>query len=167
VVTHSPEVAQGGGSSYDRNWHVYVKQVGASGALQVARGEDNESSPCWSPDGSQIAFLRSAAIFLVSALGGAERKLLDFSGAGDGQLSWSPDGKWLCVARDATASAGAGALFLIPLEVGTPRQITRPRAPAYDYCPAFSRVGHSLAYSSCHGVASAATDSRLPTPEPP
>ena len=71
-------------------------------------------SPCWSPDGSRLAFLSQRSgfneIWLVNPDGSDPRQLtqarLDF-----GDISWSPDGKWLA----ATANRG-GALDLVQLD---------------------------------------------------
>ena len=47
---------------------------------------------------------------------------------------------------------GNWALFLIPLEGGTPRQITAAKAPDVDLAPAFSPEGRRLAYVACSGL---------------
>jgi hypothetical protein len=49
--------------------------------VRLTSGPGDDLSPAWSPDGRSIAFLRisynntAVAIYLVPALGGAERKL--------------------------------------------------------------------------------------------
>src|SRR4029077_10792574 len=64
------------------NEDIYVLMVGADNSLPVTRHPARDVSPAWRPDGSQIAFARmesdSASIYLVSPLGGSERKLADF-----------------------------------------------------------------------------------------
>jgi len=66
---------------------------------QFTYGDQNDTSPCWSPDGQQIAFLsnrkdpeKPAQIYLIPADGGEARQLCEIEGA-IGELSWSPDGK--------------------------------------------------------------------------
>lgn len=68
---------------------------------QFTYGDHSDSSPCWSPDGSQIAFLsnrkdaeKPAQIYLIPTDGGEARQLCEIEGA-IGDLSWSPDGKKL------------------------------------------------------------------------
>ena len=64
----------------DRRDHVYVLTVADKKVNQITSGPYDDSSPAWSPDGSQIAFVsnrtenpdsnRNTDIFLVSAEGG-------------------------------------------------------------------------------------------------
>ena len=69
-------------------------------------------APCWSPDGRRIAFGhpggggKTGAISLVSVLGGPAQTLAELPGLTPG-FSWSPDGKWLAVARSRQAGASA------------------------------------------------------------
>lgn len=68
---------------------------------QFTLGDQSDSSPCWSPDGDQIAFLsnrkdaeKPAQIYLIPADGGEARQLCEIDGT-ISNLSWSPDGKKL------------------------------------------------------------------------
>ena len=73
----------------------------AGGAAREITAGPRDSSPRWSPDGKQIAFVRSidkdgrpqpAQIYLLSMDGGEARPLTDLpKGAGD--PTWSPDGR--------------------------------------------------------------------------
>ncbi|MCA9934873.1 MAG: PD40 domain-containing protein, partial [Anaerolineales bacterium] len=72
---------------------------------QFTYGDHVDSSPRWSPDGSQIAFLsnrkdgKSAQIYLIPVDGGEARPLTDLKGS-IGGFQWSPDGKnLLCAFR--------------------------------------------------------------------
>ena len=60
---------------------LYVKVIGSERLLQLTKRPADFIFPAWSPDGRQIAFARMAqqgsGIYLVSPLGGAERKLAD------------------------------------------------------------------------------------------
>lgn len=78
-----------------------------SRALRVepfTAGEVLDSSPRWSPDGSQIAFIRKRLekkeekpqVYLILSEGGEARQLTQLEQGADG-VEWSPDGKWLAV----------------------------------------------------------------------
>jgi Tol biopolymer transport system component/DNA-binding winged helix-turn-helix (wHTH) protein len=135
---------------------IYVKLVGASNPVRLTTDPAPERWPAWSPDGKRIAFQRNRpgapGIWLVSPLGGAEEKLADVRAMG--QMSWSPDGKWLAAAL-APAKSNAdnvGDLFLVPVDGGEPRRLSSPKAPAFDIDASFSPNGRLLAYSSCASV---------------
>jgi Tol biopolymer transport system component len=100
------------------------------------------AAPYWGDIGA-------AGIYLVSPLGGQERKLSDFP-AGL-QLSWSPDGRWLAAPKGRSGTEPPGGIYLIPAAGGEPRALTFPKAPAFDISPSFSPDGGALAYASCSG----------------
>jgi Tol biopolymer transport system component/serine/threonine protein kinase len=158
------------------NFDIWLKLIGASEARRLTTDPADDMGPSWSPDGRYIAFHRgrlgaSASIYLMSSLGGAERKLSDlpasgsettwFRGAAVPQLAWSPDGRWLAVARARApyeTSDTAGGIHLIPIDGGEARPITAPKAPGLDRDPAFAPDGQRLAYASCEGPAFAPCD---------
>ena len=131
---------------------LYVKLLGAGTPLRLGGG-GVIGKPAWSPDGRQIAFPRrragSVGIFLIPALGGAERKLAEastrFSPMGV-SLDWSPDGKYLAV-PDGASSQESQAIYLISVDSGDKRRLT-PRAPQflYDEMPAISPDGRAVAF---------------------
>jgi Tol biopolymer transport system component len=135
------------------NFDIYVKLVGESNALRLTTAPVSEVWPAWSPDGRRIAFQRNApgapAIWLVSPLGGADQKLADVQAMG--QMSWSPDGKWLAVARGISYGdvGNVRGIFLAPVDGGEPRRLTDPKPPAFDFHPSFSPKERLLAYVTC------------------
>jgi Tol biopolymer transport system component len=142
------------------NFDIYLKLVGASGPpLRLTTDPASDAGPAWSPDGRQIAFRRTArvagpwaasqkdaAVMVVPALGGPERKVARLSGTGGAGLSWTPDGKWLATADADTQ--GLNGIFLLPVERGERRRLTSNPHFA-DICPALSWDGRFLAYASC------------------
>ena len=141
------------------NRDIYVKLIGTGGPpLRLTTDPADDYSPRWSPDGRFIAFLRDlapekAAVLLIPALGGPERKIaeiLTMSAARDLPgpfLAWSPDGKSLVISARESGT-GPCALFLLSIDSGEKQQLTSPPAQSLgDSTPAFSPDGRTLAFS--------------------
>ncbi|MPZ21044.1 MAG: protein kinase [Luteitalea sp.] len=159
-----------------RDFDIWLKLIGSSEARRLTTDPLDDMGPSWSPDGRYIAFHRgrrgeTASIYLMSPLGGAERKLTDlpaagsntswFRGAAVPQLAWSPDGRWLAVARARApheTAPEAGSIHLVPIDGGEPHPITAPKAPEWHRDPTFSPDGRHLAYASCASGAFAPCD---------
>lgn len=160
--TFSPDgtqVAFSWNGEREDNYDIYVMTVGSSGVRRLTSDPAAETIPVWSPDGKEIAFLRDhpgggTNVYSVLSAGGGERKLSDFRIAGgpSARIAWSPDQRWIVGRPDMAedlARNGSWALYLIPLGSGTPRRLTRAKAPDIDLTPAFSPDGLRLAYVAC------------------
>jgi Tol biopolymer transport system component len=142
--------------------------VGGSEARRLTTDPATDLFPAWSPDGKEIAFVRAPAdgppgkapgsLYVVSPMGGPERRLTDFLSYG--WAAWSPDGRWLAISRhraDGETAPELGGIQLVAVGGGESRPLTSPQPPAIDTSPAFSPDGQSLAYIRCDdaGTASA------------
>jgi dipeptidyl aminopeptidase/acylaminoacyl peptidase len=85
-----------------RSTRIWAMNVDGSNVHALTQG-DSDSSPHFSPDGKQIAFVREkdgdTNIFLLPLNGGEPRQLTHVS-TGVSDPLWSPDGKWIAFSTD-------------------------------------------------------------------
>src|SRR6185437_15249034 len=119
-------------------WHrgLPLQQTGVCGLYPswvATRGQlsDEGWSASVSPDGSQIVFLKGAAIaeagqeiWLMRADGSDQRKLMSFPEGAFGSPVWSPDGRWIAYVKFRTGpDTEEGWIELFNLEHGTRRVV--------------------------------------------
>ena len=145
------------------NPDIYVKLVDAGAPLRLTNNPATETGPAWSPDGRYVAFVRYAkddsGIFMIPALGGAERQLLSANAAGfkgglANSLAWVPDGKYLVFSASETEQTPS-KLFKLSLETLEKQRLTSPCADCSgDADPVFSPDGTWLAFAEFKSKAS-------------
>src|SRR5262249_42134882 len=81
----------------DGRGHVFIKAAPDASATQITRGRGSERAPAWSPDESQLAFVRvedsGCTIWIEAADGRDARALMPCLAADEFRMSWSPDGQ--------------------------------------------------------------------------
>lgn len=97
--------------------------VGPESLVQLTSSPSLDAFPAWSPDGSRLAYSsdRTGTFELhvrVTGAGGT-REALTSDGQRNVQPSWSPDGT-----RLAYHSARRGGIWVVPVEGGTPQQLS-------------------------------------------
>lgn len=72
--------------------------------------DDQSGSPCWSPDGSRIAFYSKRAggtnLFVMSSNGADQTQITRHGKALPAPYRWSPDGKFIIYGYDAGSNGG-------------------------------------------------------------
>jgi Tol biopolymer transport system component len=102
------------------------------------------TSPAWSPDSRQIAFVQLVEsddryhIVVVNADGTGRRQLTSGT-TNDIEPQWSPDGKTIAFLSDPNAVnaalSGQYLLTVVPAQGGQPRGITSPEGQAFQWAP--------------------------------
>lgn len=136
------------------NRNIYLQRVEDGRLTQLTSDRRADIQPNWSPDSSQIAFLREATrsgypydVMIVPARGGEPRQI----GESWGGLAWSPDGKYLVI-TEILEGLAQSRLALIPIEGGPSQLISPPPTPndsrtvIFEGDPRFSRDGKFLAF---------------------
>jgi Tol biopolymer transport system component/DNA-binding winged helix-turn-helix (wHTH) protein len=150
------------GGSED-NGDIYVKLLGAEQPLRLTTDPAAESDPAWSPDGHDIAFLRqsakTAALCVISSLGGGERKLADIFPYRPvvigNTLNYSPDGKLLAL-PDKQSQEEPFSIYTFAVQSGEKTKLTSPPAGSVgDLFPAYSPNSQTLAFVRSVSIAAA------------
>ncbi len=114
-------------------------------AKRLTTGAGVETSPVFSPDGTQIAFTGeydgNTDVFVMPAAGGTPRRLT-WHPAPDTVLGWTPDGKRILFTSPRTAYSRFAELFTVGLDGGLPEKVPLPMG----YEAAYSPDGSRLAY---------------------
>ena len=148
------------GNDKEYQFDLYIKQVGQEHVVQLTHHPAAFLGASWSPDGRFIAFMRQAepeasGIYLISPLGGTERKVASITPYGSFEplgVSWSPDGKWLAfskansLAMKADSPPGHFSIHLVNVETSEERVVPDPSNDcANTWQAAFSPDGKYLA----------------------
>ncbi|HVU26887.1 MAG TPA: hypothetical protein VHG71_04035 [Verrucomicrobiae bacterium] len=82
---------------------VWVANADGSNLKQLTHTPEDESSPCWSPDGKWICFATRIAerrvLAKIPASGGDIQRLPTPGALNPTEPDWSPDGKWIAFTR--------------------------------------------------------------------
>jgi serine/threonine protein kinase/Tol biopolymer transport system component len=132
----------------DESCGIYTTVIDGEKSLRLTRNE-GDCCPRWSPDGKQIAFSRQVgggtAVYLISALGGSERRIYIGPFTYDVDLDWSPDGKVLAITQTSPGK-NSGRIALLSLADSTTRPLTVPPGQYSDDGPVFSPDDSTIAF---------------------
>jgi Tol biopolymer transport system component len=135
------------GADQDNSTDICVKAVAAETIQRVVATSAVEGSPAWSPDGKEIAFTRNArtkeqGIFIVSRIGGAERRVSESGTA----VAWAPDGKSVLVRDRLHEEPAPSGIFQVDLGSLQRRRLTNPRVGGGDWYFDVSPNGKTVAF---------------------
>lgn len=147
------------GYEKEYQFDLYIKQVGRERVVPLTHHPAVFLASAWSPDGRFIAFKREAepeasGVYLISALGGAERKLASikpFGGPEAIAVNWSSDSKWVAFSEassphEIASSPEHYSIHLVNVETYEERTVQSPASECVDTLhPAFSPDGKYLA----------------------
>jgi Tol biopolymer transport system component len=136
--------------AFHKDGDIFVKPVDGEALLQLTHTPDTDGAPAWSPDGRHIAFVRNASgIYLISPLGGGERKIAETHMAPEPYLemmAWTVDSRSLIISE--RTSQVSRSLVRVSIETGRKEQITRPPPSGLgDHWPIVSPDGQTLAFA--------------------
>jgi len=97
---------------------LYVCNADRTGLTRLTRSREDESSPCWSPDGKWICFAAKIkerrSLCKISASGGEVQRIPTSGVINPTEPDWSPDGKWIVF----TAMMGGFGICVVPSQGG-------------------------------------------------
>lgn len=150
-------------SSRDGDYEVYVVDYGGDEPTNLTGHPDYDIVGAWSPDGRRFAFMSTRGfelggddgpfpghVYVVGIDGSGLRQVTRSPLTSSlGPTDWSPDGRWLTIARE---SDGQLDVFLLDVESGVERRVTSE--PSSEYAATFSNDGTRLAFHAEDGVGS-------------
>ena len=110
---------------------LYVANADGSGPKRLTRSREDESSPCWSPDGQWICYATRIndrrVLCRVPAAGGDAQRIPTSGVSSPTEPDWSPDGKWIAF----TAQMGGFELCVVPAAGGTATVLVSGEDPSW------------------------------------
>jgi dipeptidyl aminopeptidase/acylaminoacyl peptidase len=140
--------------------HIGIFDVATKTAKMITKGNVDDGSPSWSPDGTSIAFLSKRGhpdpdrtsnedLWVVEAREGAEPRPLTRTPEGEsGRPAWSPDGSRIAVGmgdNDRNAMYAMNKLIVVP---SNPPASAGPASKPATYMPSLDRAVSNFAWSA-------------------
>ena len=110
---------------------LYVCNTDGSGLRRLTKSREDESSPCWSPDGQWICYADKSkerrSLWKVSPGGGAPVRISTSGVSNPTEPDWSPDGKWIVF----TAQMGGFEICVVPASGGSATPLVGGEDPSW------------------------------------
>jgi TolB protein len=118
--------------SKDGATDLYVGNADGSGLRRLTTSREDESSPCWSPDGQWICYAgkkdERRALWKISPSGGTPVRIPTTGVSSPSEPDWSPDGKWIVF---TTARRGGFDICVVPATGGTATVLVGGEDPSW------------------------------------
>ena len=110
---------------------VWVGDADGTNLKQLTATPEDESSPCWSPDGQWICFATRVSerrvLAKVPAGGGAIQRIPTAGAPNPTEPDWSPDGKWIAF----TSQTAGFDICVVPADGGAPTVLMQGEDPSW------------------------------------
>ncbi len=115
-------------------------------AHRLTTGVGRETGPCFSPDGTQIAFTGeydgNVDVYVAPVSGGIPRRLT-YHPSVDLAMGWTPDGKRVLFSSSRDNYADGSKLYTMALDGSFPESLPLPIADEGSYSPDGSHIAYS------------------------
>jgi TolB protein len=110
---------------------VYACNADASGLIRLTATREDESSPCWSPDGEWVLYATKVngrrLLQKVHPTGGAAQTVSTSGVLSPSEPDWSPDGKWIAF----TAQMANFEICVVPAGGGAVTELVAGEDPSW------------------------------------
>jgi len=124
---------------------LYVCNADGSGLTRLTKSPQDESSPCWSPNGDWICYASKdrerRALSKIPASGGQPQRISTSGVPSPTEPDWSPDGKWIAF----TAQFRDFQICVVPAEGGKAEVLVAGEDPSW------APNSRTLVYGRRHG----------------
>jgi TolB protein len=110
---------------------LYVADADGTNLKRLTKSPEDESSPCWSPDGQWICFAAKLkerrSLCKISPAGGPIQRIPTTGVSNPTEPDWSPDGKWIAF----TSQGRDFAICVVPAQGGEAKVLVQGEDPSW------------------------------------